>query len=218
MSGNSQLSENNFSLKLEAVSLQKIYNNREIFSRIQFSIQNYDTLVITGRNGSGKSTLVKIVASLISPSSGKVNLIIDNKNISAYDRFKHIGFVSPYLQMYEEFTAVENLKIFSKVRGLNVAGEIFDDLLRKVNLFNRREDLVRNYSSGMKQRLKYAFAILHKPKILILDEPRSNLDNEGISIVYDIVREQQKQGITIIATNEKEDISLGDMVIDLGSN
>jgi heme exporter protein A len=85
---------------------------------------------------------------------------------------------------------------------LNVDNKYFTSLLKKVGLFEREDDSVRTYSSGMKQRLKYAFALLHQPLLRILDEPRSNLDSDGISIVYDIVKEQKQKGSVIIATND----------------
>ncbi len=81
-------------------------------------------------------------------------------------------------------------------------------LLEKVGLYKRRNDLIRNYSSGMKQRLKLAFAVLNKPQLLLMDEPRTNLDEEGISVVYKIAEEQKERGILILATNESEDTSI----------
>jgi heme exporter protein A len=201
--------------QLEANKIKKLFNRRIIFNNINFKLENGSALAITGRNGSGKSTLVKIIAGVLSPSSGLVSISINENEIKAIDTFKHIGFVSPYLQLYDEFTAVENLDIFAKVRSLNIQREFILDLLKRVNLYDRRVDFVRTYSSGMKQRLKYTFALLHRPELLILDEPRSNLDAEGISIVSEIIKEQKQKGATLIATNDSEDLLLCENVINL---
>lgn len=89
------------------------------------------------------------------------------------------------------------------------------NVLERVNLYSRRDDLVRGYSSGMKQRLKYACALLHDPIVLILDEPTSNLDSEGVEMVWAIAEEQKKNGILIVATNEPEELKMCDEVINL---
>ena len=98
----------------------------------------------------------------------------------------HIGFVSPYLFLYDEFTAEENLLHFSNIRGISFNKERSDFLLNELNLIDRKNDLVRGYSSGMKQRLKFIFALLHQPALIILDEPTSNLDNTGKEKVYEV--------------------------------
>jgi heme exporter protein A len=204
--------------KLEVNNIKKTFNRRIIFTNINFTLSNGSALAIAGRNGSGKSTLVKIIAGVLSPSNGLVSISINENEITPIDTFKHIGFVSPYLQLYDEFTAVENLDIFAKVRSLNIQRDVILELLRRVNLYNRKDDFVRTYSSGMKQRLKYTFALLHQPELLILDEPRSNLDAEGISIVYEIIKEQKQKGAVLIATNDSEDLGLCEDVINLDEN
>lgn len=202
-------------VEVEAVNIKKTFNRRTIFSNISFKIENGSALAIAGRNGSGKSTLVKIITGVLSPNSGLLNLSVDGKSINPNDRFKHIGFVSPYLQLYDEFTAIENLDLFTNVRSLKFEKKQRLNLLTRVNLYDRKDDFVRTYSSGMKQRLKYAFALLHQPELLILDEPRSNLDAEGVKIVYEIIKEQKQNGTVIIATNDSEDLQHCENVINL---
>ena len=125
----------------------------------------------------------------------------------------HIGFVSPYLVLYEEFSAWENLKIFAKIRGIELNEEMVISYLSKFLLENRKDDLVKTYSSGMKQRLKFIFALMHSPEVLIFDEPTSNLDEEGKKVVYEIVREEGKSKIVIIASNEVKDLELCNEVL-----
>jgi heme exporter protein A len=203
------------SVSITAEGIEKRYNRRKIFSNINFALRENDSLAITGRNGSGKSTLLKIISGALSPTEGEISLTIENKNVAASDRFTLVGFVAPYLQLYDEFTALENLRLLRRIRGIRTSDETMLALLRRVNLFDRRNDFVRTYSSGMKQRLKYAFALLHEPPVLLLDEPASNLDDEGIATVRQIIEEQKKKGILIIATNEQHDAELCQQTIDL---
>ncbi|MBI1806367.1 MAG: ABC transporter ATP-binding protein [Ignavibacteria bacterium] len=204
-------------VNLIASDLTKFFNRRKIFSDISFTLHYGSSVAITGRNGSGKSTLLKILAGVLSSTKGEVDIQIDGKDIDLEHRHQIVGFVSPYLQMYDEFTGWENLDLFRRVRGVDVRDELLLDLIRRVNLFDRRNDFVRTYSSGMKQRLKYAFALLHRPPILFLDEPSANLDNEGIATVYDMMEEQKQKGILVVATNVAAEQSHCEFVLDLNS-
>ena len=159
--------------------------------------------------------MVKIIAGLLSPTAGTVVLTSEGREVPFHDRFLHVGFVAPYLQLYDEFTAYENLDFFRRIRGTSSGVQAITALLEEVGLASRKHDLVRTFSSGMKQRLKFAFAMLHNPPVLILDEPRSNLDEDGIRIVYDILRRQRTRGIVIVATNDHEDLGQCDRSLDL---
>jgi heme exporter protein A len=116
--------------------------------------------------------------------------------------------VAPYLQVYEEFTALENLALIDSIRGGAHTAAEYDRLLALVSLDRRKHDFVRTFSSGMKQRLKYALAWMERPPLLLLDEPRTNLDAEGIGMALGLVEEHRKEGIVIIATNEQEDVDV----------
>ena len=193
---------------VEAIKLNKSFGRRLIFKDINFNWTEKGIFGISGPNGSGKSTLVKIVAGLIAPSFGKIIHNNSNGEIIPEKLHNHIGFVSPYLVLYEEFSAWENLKIFAKIRGVIFNEEKVIYYLTQFLLENRKNDLVKTYSSGMKQRLKFIFALMHSPEVLIFDEPTSNLDEEGKKVVYKIVNEEGKQRIVIIASNEVKDLEL----------
>ena len=203
------------SVHLQLENIRKDFSRRVIFDKIDFSMKNGESVAITGINGSGKSTLVKIIAGLLSPTRGIVTLLVNEKEMKVEQYHNYVGFVAPYIQMYDEFSAYENLGFFARIRGLKFDSGYADDLLQRVLLYDRRNDPVRTYSSGMKQRLKYAFSLLHKPEILILDEPRANLDRQGIATVYAIMEEHKPEGVLILATNDQEDLSLSDKVINL---
>jgi len=197
---------NNYFLHVKNIS--KFFGRRLIFKDMTFEINNNGIIGISGDNGSGKSTLVKIIAGITSPSSGEIVHQDRGKEIIPEKLHNYIGFVSPYLVLYEEFSAYENLSFFSNIRGIKLNIERADFLLEKLLLFKRKDDLVKTYSSGMKQRLKFIFALIHNPSLIILDEPTSNLDSSGKDTVYQLIENESKSNIIIIASNEQSDLNL----------
>jgi heme exporter protein A len=170
--------------------------------------------LITGRNGSGKSTLVKILCGVLTPTEGTVR-IGGTRARRDIDIPSTIGMVSPYLQLYDEFTGEENLHLALSIRGRRPDPSWSGTLMEKVGLGGRGNDLVRTYSSGMKQRLKYAFALVHRPTILVLDEPMANLDADGIAVVRAIMGEHRRKGILVVATNDLTDVDHFDLRVHL---
>lgn len=203
----------NYSLSLE--NLVKYFGRRLVFSEINYSFTSGNAYGISGPNGAGKSTLVKIIANIISPTRGKVIHKLNDDVLIPEKLHDHIGFVAPYLFLYDEFTAEENLFHFSNIRGLKYDKERAEFLFRKLNLLDRKDDIVRGYSSGMKQRLKFIFALLHKPQCIILDEPTSNLDNDGKEKVYELITEEAKSNLIIVASNEDSDLKLCKEIISI---
>jgi heme exporter protein A len=204
-------------LSLIATGITKEFSRRTIFRDVSVSLSFGESLAITGRNGSGKSTLVKVVAGLLSATRGTIKYSVDGKPLDIENLRYHIGLVSPYLQLYDEFSGAENLELLSKIRSdVGIDSERVREVLETVGLWERRSDFVRTYSSGMKQRLKYAFAILHRPSFLILDEPTSNLDHDGIAMVSSVVDEQKRRGVLIVATNDADEASWCSANIELG--
>ena len=193
---------------VNADSLKKVFGRRLIFNNINFKFENNGIYGISGPNGSGKSTLVKIIAGISSPTSGKITHSSNNKIVIPELLHNHIGFVSPYLVLYDEFSAWENLNYFSQIRNIKFDAEKVNFLLEKFLLLNRKDDFVKTYSSGMKQRLKFIFALMHSPQLLILDEPTSNLDAEGKEKVYSILIKEASSSIIIIASNDESDLEI----------
>jgi heme exporter protein A len=185
-----------------------------IFEGINITVSEGETLLIAGRNGSGKSTLVKILCGVLSPSQGSVE-VAGAGNLNEFAHKALFGLVAPYLQVYDEFSAMENLGLAAALRGLRGDTRAHEQLLLRVALDPRRSDPVHGFSSGMKQRLKYALALAHHPRILILDEPMSNLDADGTSIVGGIMREQRKSGILVVATNDLTEVDIHERKVDL---
>ncbi|HEY4643878.1 MAG TPA: ABC transporter ATP-binding protein [Bacteroidota bacterium] len=202
-------------LTIHISDVKKVYGRRVIFEGIRGTLRSTDALAITGRNGSGKSTLAKILAGLLTPNAGSITYERQSQRIETRDFHRHLGFVAPYLQLYDEFTGYENLDLFARLRALRLPAEMCDRLLDLVGLASSRNELVRNFSSGMKQRLKYAFALLNQPPLLILDEPTANLDSEGIALARGLMKDQCKDGILVVATNDRNDQNLCNRLINL---
>lgn len=175
-------------IELSGNKLTKVFNRRVIFEDISFSLSPQHTLLISGPNGSGKSTLVKLISGVLTPTRGEVRVALEGEDALA-SLHAIIGLVSPYLQMYDEFTARENLQFSLAARGLRNLEPEIQPLLEELQLRGRLDEPVRTFSSGMKQRVKYAFALIHHPPILILDEPMSNLDVNGVELVKELMRQ-----------------------------
>ncbi len=203
------------SIGLRGSALRKVFNRRTIFDRVEFDVHEGQTLLITGRNGSGKSTLVKIIGRVLSPSAGMVSLAIGGSPVTERAWADAVGLVSPYLQLYDEFSARENLILALTMRGGRSDPARITGLLEDVALASRADDPVRTYSSGMKQRVKYAFALIHRPPVLILDEPMANLDAEGIALVRRLMTAQRAEGVLVVATNDLTDVDTHDFRVDL---
>jgi heme exporter protein A len=204
---------NDYSLKIDSVS--KVFGRRLIFKDISIEYNHCGIFGIAGPNGSGKSTLMKIIAGLLSSSHGKVYHSANSKKISPEKLHNYIGFVSPYLILYDEFSAEENIYFLSKIRGIDFNKNKSDFLFNELNLCDRKNDLLKTYSSGMKQRMKFILALIHTPQLLILDEPSSNLDDKGKEKINELIKEKSKSNIILIASNEEHDLSLCSSILEL---
>lgn len=203
-------------ITLRITNLTKSFGRRKIFTGISLELSPGEALVVTGRNGSGKTTFLRALAGQMRADRGSVEIRRDDQPVPAEQSRHLIGLVAPDLVLYDELTARENLEFFARLRGLAPDSRRPEELLAQVGLEGRGDDLAGSFSSGMKQRLKYAYALLHRPPILLLDEPGANLDEAGDAMVAEVVAEQKKIGILILATNEAEEIPYGDQVLRIG--
>ncbi len=203
-------------VSLSAQAVTQRFGPNKIFESLTFEVHKGQGLVVTGPNGSGKTTLLRILSGLLRPTKGEVRLNVGGKAISPEERLRHIGFITPELALYEELTALENLEFFAQVRRLRRKQEDHLALLERMGLKGRENDFVGAFSSGMKQRLKLAFAIQHEPMFLLLDEPGSSLDEDGRTIVKGIVSDQKARGALVVATNDERELSYGEEKLALG--
>ena len=201
--------------QLNAEHIFKSFSFRQVLRDINFTLEDGDCLVITGRNGSGKSTLMKLLAGLLSPDSGRVDFQLDGNRLNKKNRKRYVGLVCPDVMLYDELTALENLKFLSSISGSDISRAELVERIKRAGLGNRENDLVGSYSTGMKQRIKLAFALLNQPKLLLLDEPNSNLDQDGQKLMENIIERQKQSGILILATNQLEQIKYGNKTLSL---
>lgn len=183
-------------IKLQNV--KKSYGNFNALTDISFDLFKGDFLSIFGPNGAGKSTLLKILSAQTRHTKGKV--LFDNVELNSKpnDFRKSFGVISHLPFLYENLTAEENLKFYGKIYSVKDINKRVDELLKKVELINRKKDLVRNYSRGMLQRLSIARALVHNPDIILLDEPYTGLDQHASYILTNILKEQFEDKKTII--------------------
>ncbi len=178
------------------------FGRRLLFRGLSFTLEGGRALAVTGANGTGKSTLLRILAGVLTPTRGTVRLETEGGAVSDEERPLHTGLVAPYLSVYDGFTARENLAFLARARRVPQAEARIEAVLECVELAGRGDDLVRTYSSGMKQRVKYAAALLAEPPLLLLDEPAVNLDAAGLAMVDEVVAYQRGAGrLLVVATN-----------------
>jgi heme exporter protein A len=190
-----------------------------LFRDVDFDLGPGDSLAVTGANGAGKSTLLQIVAGVRTPTAGAVRLWLEGEEVEPEERPLRTGFVAPYLQLYDAFTAVENLGFIARARRLPEAGARIATVLDRVGLGRRGDDLLRTYSSGMKQRARLAAALLAAPSLLLLDEPTSNLDAPGRAVVEEVARSHREAGgILLVATNVDHEAALCEQRLEVGGD
>ena len=205
------------SLLVRLADVEHRFGLRRVFHGVNMEARAGDVGIIMGANGAGKSTLLKIVAGLLPPTSGTAQVQLDGRDLDAMQRRRILGYVAPDLTLYRELTGVENLEFFARLRGVALSRDYLKATLERVGLKGRGRDLVGAYSSGMRQRLKYAFALLGDPPLLLLDEPTANLDTDGVGMVEQIIEEWRVRPdrLVIIATNEPREEQWGTVRVRL---
>lgn len=192
------------SIRLEAKALTKGFGSQWLFAGISLDLAAPDSLVILGPNGSGKSTLIQMLAGYISPNEGQLNLYHDAHLIPPDDHYKYIALAAPYLDIPEELTSAELLNFHFTLRpAMHSLG--VDEMLKRVGLSAAKHKQIRYFSSGMKQRLKLALAVFSDTPVLLMDEPCSNLDLEGIHMYTSLMADFTVGRIVVVASNMPEE-------------
>ena len=172
---------------LEVEHLKKHFGNFVAVDDLSFSVQQGEVYGFLGQNGAGKSTTIRMLLSLIAPTSGSIQLF--GKSITAHREaiLNQMGAVVEKPDLYKYLTGYENLSLFAKMSGKHISKETINQTLALVGLEKRCHDPVRVYSQGMKQRLGIAVALVHDPAFIILDEPTNGLDPQGIADIRNLI-------------------------------
>jgi heme exporter protein A len=183
---------------IETKQLIKRVGDKVILRGVNLSIKQGQSVAILGPNGAGKSTILKVIATLIKPSSGEV--LINNKEIKkhALEVKSLIGYLPHASLLYDHFTPLENLVLFGKLYGVKNGEKRAKELIEKVGLSFFLHEPVKSFSRGMIQRVAIARAIIHDPRILLLDEPHTGLDQQAIAILNKVILEMKAQGTTTV--------------------
>jgi len=177
-------------------SIDKRYGGLYALRRVSLEIASGECVALAGRNGSGKTTLLRIAAQLVRPSAG--NLTFSPAQMQGPSAAKNTGFVAHATMVYDELSAEENLLLFARLLEIPEPAKRVASLLRDVGLFERRDSLVRTFSRGMRQRVAIARALLHEPSVLLLDEPGTGLDPQGVGWLAETLRRLRDAGSTIL--------------------
>ncbi|MCF0149064.1 MAG: ABC transporter ATP-binding protein [Clostridium sp.] len=207
---------------IEIKDLVKKYDDIIAVDNINLSIEEGEIYGILGPNGAGKSTTISLICSLLFPTSGEIKVFGEDirKNLKSIK--KHLGLVPQNIALYKDFTAYENVKFFGELYGLRgkKLNEAIDKALEFTGLLDVKKKKAEKFSGGMLRRLNIACAIVHKPKILIMDEPTVGIDPQSRNNIMQAVKKLNKEGVTIIYTThymeEAESLCSKIAIIDKG--
>lgn len=204
--------------RLVVENLAKQFGRRVLFRHLSFALEAGESLTITGANGAGKTTLLKMLAGVLRPTEGHVALEMAGRAVPAEEHSLHVGLVGPYLNVYDSFSARENLAFLARARRLAEAETHISEVLSEVGLAERADDRVSTLSSGLKQRILYAAALLTAPPLLLLDEPQANLDERGLAMTRRIqARQREQDRLLVVATNRSEEAEHHARQLHIGS-
>ena len=202
------------SMKITIENAGKRFNFEWILQHVSITFQSGKSYAILGPNGSGKSTLLQMIAGILSPSAGFIEYFRNEKKIDDEEIFRHLTFAAPYVELIEEFTAHEMISFQKEFKPL-LPGISFHDVLNTARLQKHASKQIRNFSSGMKQRLKVSLALLANVPVVLLDEPTTNLDLQGFEWYLDLLQKFSDNRLIIISSNLEREYSFCDERIDV---
>jgi ABC-type multidrug transport system ATPase subunit len=191
-------------MRITLIDAGKRFNRDWIFRRLRYEFLEGRSYAITGSNGSGKSTLLQAIGGAIGISEGKVQYVMPGAEVPSDEVFKYIAIAAPYLELIEEMTVTEFLHFHQAFKPFFPACSI-QEIIARVGLVKSAHKQIRYYSSGMKQRVKLAQAIFSDTPVLLLDEPCTNLDGEGVALYQQLVAEYGVGRLVIVSSNDEQE-------------
>jgi ABC-type multidrug transport system ATPase subunit len=198
--------DNKNHMKIILRNIGRRYNRDWIFRQIDYTFTGGETYAVLGPNGSGKSTLLQVLNGSLSPSAGQINYFKDEQLVEADDVFQYLSLAAPYLEVIEEFTLTEMIDFHFKFKTYK-SGIDKNGVIELLNMHSSKDKMIKYFSSGMKQRLKLALAFCSDTPLLMLDEPTSNLDTQGVDWYLNLVQQFALNRLTIICSNQEHEYS-----------
>ena len=189
---------------LTLTNLSKKFSRQWIFRDVSITANEGDAIAITGYNGSGKSTLIQIIAGYITPTDGVIEYIIKGRKANPENFYKHISLAAPYLELIEEFTLKEMISFYGKFKSYP-GDQDTERIIEAAGLPVASHKPLKHFSSGMKQRVKLTLALMADVSVVLLDEPHSNLDQNGIGWFTQLINAFKKDKILFISSNRMEE-------------
>ncbi|UCB43099.1 MAG: heme ABC exporter ATP-binding protein CcmA [Dehalococcoidales bacterium] len=202
---------------VEVQELTKTFGNNRALRGIDLQVTYGDFLIIFGPNGAGKTTLLKILATIMKPSSGEVRIGGLDLKKDAEEIRRRVGVVTHQTFLYNNLTARENLEFYSRMYDVAEARQRIHEVVNTVGMATRLNDRVSTLSRGMQQRLSIARALLHKPDIMLLDEPETGLDQEALPMLWQALQNEEQKKRTVVMTthNLERSLELGNHLVIL---
>ena len=193
---------------LESEDIRKTFGHFTALAGVTLSVERGEFLALFGRNGAGKTTFLKVAATLVRHTQGKLRVEGIDISEEPEKARRQIGFLSHNTYLYRDLNPVENLRFFARLYGLKDPDKRIAALLERVGLGRRTADPVRAFSRGLHQRLGIARVMLHDPSLILLDEPYTGLDANAVEILNELLDEASRAGKTIILTTHDLDQGL----------
>jgi heme exporter protein A len=199
--------------------LTKHYGNRPVLLDIDLELPWGEVLSLFGPNGAGKTTLVRLLAGLARPTDGSIRIAGLNPEPRGIDVRRLLGVVTHQTFLYDELTARENLRFYARMYGLDNADERIEEVSATLGSTSYLDARVRTLSNGMQKRVSLARAVLHRPRLLIFDEPEAGLDQEALELLQALLEAHRAEGGSAVVTthNVERGLSIADRVIILAN-
>ncbi|MFC2035233.1 ABC transporter ATP-binding protein [Chloroflexota bacterium] len=197
--------------------LTKSFSNKLALRGVDLEARQGEFVVIFGPNGAGKTTLIKVLATIMNPSSGRILIDGLNSRNSAEEIRRRIGVVTHQTFLYSNLTTYENLEFYSRIYDVPKRKERIHEVVAMVGMMNRLDDRVGTLSRGMQQRLSIARSLLHNPAVMLLDEPETGLDQEAVSMLWSalVTEREGKRTVILVTHNLERGLELGDRLLIL---